>query len=120
MAYKIIAPSTARTADTTFEVISNKTRTAQFIVDITAGAGVSDTITIEIDGYDSASGKWYTILDSAALNAVGTTILRVGMEYTASSNLIAKDFLPDKFRVIGNKNNATSITYSIGMNGLEE
>lgn len=110
-----IAESAARTATETFEVDSNSLSNGVFIVDITAGAG-TPTLTVAIDGYDDASGKWYNILTSAALNTNATTLLRVGESVVASSNVAARDFLPERFRVVATKNNATAMTYSIGVN----
>ena len=114
--YKVFAPSAARTTTESFEASPNNSPTGLFVVNITAGATASDTITVNIEGYDEASQTWYTILQSAALDAVASTILRVGMDYTAASNTAAKEFLPRRFRVRVVKNNATSITYSIGAN----
>ena len=111
-----IAESVARTATQTFEQDSNGLSHGVFIVNITAGATGTDTVTITIDGYDDASKTWYNILTSTALAAVAQTILRVVDFTPAVANLAAADFLPKKFRVVATKNNATSVTYSIGAN----
>jgi hypothetical protein len=113
---KIIASSDVRTATETFNVESNANPTGLFIIDVTAGAGAGDTVTISIDGYDQASEKYYNLLTSAVINAVETRILRVGMDFPEAANLAVKDFLPKTFRVVATKNNATAITYSIGVN----
>lgn len=68
-------------------------------IDITAVGG-TPTLTVTIQGKDSASGKYYTILASAALSAVATTVLRVYPGLTASANVTASDVLPRTWRVI--------------------
>jgi hypothetical protein len=110
-----IAESKARTETEAFEVESNSLSDGVFIVDITAGAG-TPTLTVSIDGFDYASGKWYNIITSATLNTNATTVLRVGKNVVAAANVAVRDFLPSKFRVVATKNNATAMTYSIGVN----
>lgn len=112
----IIAPPAARTATEIFEVESNANPNGVFIIDVTAGATAGVNLTISIDGYDQASNGWYNLLTSNVINSIETRVLRVG-DYTPNqANLHAEDFLPKKFRVVATKNNATSITYSIGAN----
>ena len=114
-----IAESVSRTVTETFEEEFNGAVAAQFIVDITAGAGAGDTVTITIDGYDPASKTWYNLLTGVALIANATTVYRVGLDYTAAANVTAVDFLPKRYRVVATKNNATAITFSIGANSVE-
>lgn len=73
-------------------------------IDITAITGTGPTLTVTIQGKDAVSGKYYTILASAALSAVGTTVLRVYPALTAAANTAANDVLPRDWRV----------TYTIG------
>lgn len=97
---------------------SNGTRLAVSGATLSGGVDL-DTLTVTIDGYDTASKEWYNILTSAVLSTVGTTVLRVGLDYVAASNTVAKDFLPRKFRIVGTKANAAPIVYSIGSNSVE-
>lgn len=84
------------------------------IVDITTiGTG---SITVTIQGKDPASGKYYTLLASAALVANATTVLRVGPALTAAANLVANDMIPSIWRVIVTANNANPVVYSVGAN----
>lgn len=108
--------SEARTAQASVEVDDNDMVGATFVLDITAGASASDTVTLNIDGYDEVSGKWYTILDSAALQTNATTAYTVFPSATVTANVSANNFLPQKFRAVVEKNNATAITYSLGVN----
>lgn len=66
-------------------------------VDLTAFSGTSITVTIE--GKDPLSGKYYTLLASAALAAVATTVLKVYPGLTAAANVTASDILPRIWRV---------------------
>lgn len=120
MARTIIASSSSRTTTESFDVVGRPATAAQIIVDATSGVTVTDTLIVSIDAYDDASGKWYNILTSLAITAVGTTILKVGLGLNVAANTVANDFLPDKYRVTITKNNATSITYSIGIVYIDE
>lgn len=68
-------------------------------VDITALTGTTPTMTVTVEGKSASSGKYYTILASAALNAVGLTVLRIYPALTAAANLTANDIIPSTFRV---------------------
>lgn len=66
-------------------------------VDITAIT--AGTMTLTVEGKDETSGKYYTILTSAALAAVATTTLRIYPGLVAAANVTVNDILPTKFRV---------------------
>jgi hypothetical protein len=74
-------------------------RGLHLVVDITAISGTSPTLTVTVEGKDPVSGKYYTILASAALNAVATTVLKVYPGLTAAANTVANDVLPGAWRV---------------------
>lgn len=86
------------------------------VIDVTVVPGSAPSLVVTIQAKDPASGKYYTILASAALVGVGTTILRVGPALTAATNLVANDIIPRIWRVIVTAGNANSATYSIGAN----
>lgn len=89
----------------------------QLVVDITSIAGTSPSLTALIEGYDVASGKYYTLLTSAALTATGTTVLTVYPGVTATANVSAAQALPKTWRVrytIGGT--APAVTATIGAN----
>lgn len=69
------------------------------VVDITTITGTTPTLTVTVEGKDPVSGKYYTLLASAALNATGTTVLRIYPGLTASTNVTANDVLPRTWRV---------------------
>jgi hypothetical protein len=83
------------------------------VIDVTAVPGV-DTVTVFIEGKDPASGKYYTILQSAAIVAVSTVVLRVYPGLTAAANLVVSDVLPRTWRVRVVHSAGSNFTYSLG------
>ncbi len=108
----------ARTANTIYspDIENGGGRSAIVVIDITVRAGGSPTAAFTIEGLDSASGKYYTILESvSSLGAVATTILRIGPGLTAATNLVANDLLPPVFRVKCVITSAGAITATVGV-----
>lgn len=95
-----VYPSLSRDAATyNADFINPDGNGLDLIIDVTdVGAGPG-TVTVTIEGVDPASGKKYTILASAVINATGTTILRVGRGLTASANVVANSHIPKKVNV---------------------
>lgn len=82
-------------------------------IDVTAlTAGASIVFTVE--GKDELSGKYYTLLASAAVTATGTTVLYVYPNGTIAANLVANHALPRVWRVKAVAADAKSVTYSVG------
>lgn len=107
-----IAKSAQRTVSSDIPLENPECAGMNLIIDCTAQAGGS--ITVSVQGVDVASGKKYPILVSAAIAAVGTTVLRIGRNLAAVANLVANDQLPKRLNVNVTHNNANPITYSIG------
>lgn len=111
--------SAARTATTTSDDFINYDAIGlQLIIDVTA-VTATPSITVTIQGKDYLSGKYYTILSSAAITGTGTTVLRVFPSATAATNLAANDFLPINWRVSVAHGDTDSITYSISANLMD-
>lgn len=111
---KTLFASAARTASVnSADVLNVAGRGAHVVIDVTA-IGAAPSVTFTVKGKDLASNKYYTILASAAITAVGTTVLRIDPSLTAAANTIAADILPRTFRVEAVHANADSITYSVG------
>ena len=72
-------------------------RGVEVVIDVTAQSGAALTVTIE--GYDPVSKKYYTLLASAALAAVATTVLTVYPGVTVAANAAVSRPLPSKWRV---------------------
>lgn len=84
------------------------------VIDITAVTG-APSLTFTLQGKDRTSGKYYTLLASAALVGVGTTVLRLYPALTAAANLVANDVLPECWRLNVAVGTADSVTYSVGV-----
>ena len=84
--------------------------------DITAITGTNTTLTIQ--GKDVASGKYFTLLASAALTTTGTTVLTVYPGLTASANAVANDVVPRTWRVITTNTALSAFTGTLGCSSL--
>lgn len=107
--------SAARTAtpDTEELELPHGAQKAYVVIDCTA-VTATPSVTFLIEGVDRASGKTFTLLQSAAITATGTTVLRINDALTASANTIAKDCLTPVIRFTATHADADSITYSVG------
>ncbi len=114
MSYFTVFSSAARTATTNGSDLESRAgRGIHVVIDVTAIAS-SPSVVFTIQGKDATSGKYYTILASAAITGTGTTVLRVFPGATAANNTIANDSLPGLWRIIATHGNSDSITYSVG------
>lgn len=110
-----VLPSAARTATPDsfeFEAPGVAYTGLHLVIDVTAVAA-TPSITVTVQGVDRVSGQVYTILESAAITAVSTTVLKVAPALTAAANTVANDLLPPIFRITVTHADADSITYSI-------
>ena len=108
-----VLPSAARTATNVSDDLTNMyAKGLHLVIDVTNIVS-TPSITVTIHGKDYLSGKYYTILASAAITATGTTVLKVFPSATASANVAANDILPTNWRVSVTHGNANSITYSV-------
>lgn len=109
-------PSAARTATPTVMVDqkSDGSKGLVVVIDVTAVPAAPPQLTFTIQGKDPISGKYYTILASAVIVAVGTVILRVYPGLTAAANLVASDVIPASWRVLATAGDADPATYSVG------
>ena len=95
--------------------INSVGRGVKVVVNITAITGTTPTFTVTIQGKDSASGAYFTLLASAALNATGTTVLTVYPGLTAAANVTVNDVLPRTWRVITAIGGSTpAVTATVG------
>lgn len=80
-----------------------------------AGADGAYSQTVSILGKDEASGKFYTILDGAAMTGVATQVLQVHPEMTASANVVANVQLPANIRVQITHTTNNGVTRTVGL-----
>lgn len=116
----LVTLTTATTqTTTTADQVNLGGRGIKLVVDITAISGTGAQIIVTLQGKDVASGKYYSILVSAALTSVATTVLSVYPGLTASANVTASDVLPNIWRVQYAISGTTpSITATIGASVL--
>lgn len=108
----LLASSARTTTQTSADIVNYNNVRLVVVLDVTsAGTG---SITLSINGKDSASGKYYTILAGTAVTSNGTTRYRVGPDLASSANSIAQDYLPRVLQIVVTANNANSVTYSVG------
>jgi hypothetical protein len=108
---EVVVSSAARTADDNFTFVCNTTG-GLFVIDVTA-ATATPSVVFTIQGVEPISGNVWTILQSAAITAAGTTVLRVYPTLTAAANTIAQDILPQGINIFCDHADADSITYSV-------
>lgn len=109
-----IATSAARTATASW-TLNTPCLGGIFVINATA-ASATPSVVVTITGADPFGASW-TILASAAITGVSTTVLRVHPELTAAANTIAKDMLPQAITLTATHADADSITYSISFIG---
>jgi hypothetical protein len=76
-----------------------------------AGTG---SITLTVQGKDSVSSAYYTLIAGAAVTTNSTNVYKVCPGITVAANVSAADILPRTWRIDVTHNNANSITYSVG------
>lgn len=108
--------SASRTAaqDTGDRTNRQKGRGIRVVMDITVVPSGAPALTVTILGKDVASGKYITLLASAALAATGTTVLTVYPGLTAATNLVASNVLPSTWKVTVAVGNGNAAVYSLG------
>ena len=111
---KTLIASQVITADVSATVSNTPPLThGQIIINVSARTGGS--ITPSIQGYDPASGTWYTILTGTAISSVSQQVLQVGPNFAASANVSANTILPSLWRVMLTSSSA-NLTASVGIN----
>jgi len=103
--------SESRIADVDSRVITvwEKYKAAHVVVDITAG---NPNLVVSLMAKDPTSSKNYSLLQSSTINS-GTTVLKVGPDYTAGTN-VAKDYVPYMFYASVVQSGGVAATYSVG------
>lgn len=97
---------------------NNGSNGIHLVIDVTDIHGVTPGITATIQGKDPISGKYYTILASASIVAVSTTVIKVFPGAPVAANVSANDCIPKIWRVAVTVADADACTYSIAANML--
>lgn len=110
----LLASAARTTTQTSADIVCYNAEKLIVVLDMTVvGTG---SVTVSIQGKDSASGKYYDILVGAAITTNSTNRYRVGKDLASVANSIAQDYLPRVIRIVVTANNANSATYSVGYN----
>jgi hypothetical protein len=72
------------------------------------------SVTLSIQGKDTVSGKYYTLLAGAAVTTNSTNVYTVYPGVPATANVSANSPLPRTWRVLVTANNANATTYTVG------
>lgn len=108
----VLASASRTTTQTQGDQTNYNHRGIIVVLDMTVvGTG---SVTLEIDGKDPVSGKYYAILTGAAVTTNSTNIYRVYPGLTASANATVNDVLSRTWRVKVTANNSNAATYSVG------
>lgn len=111
-------PSLARTAsNNSGDLKNNDFKSAHIIIDVTA-VTATGSLVFTVEGKDALSGKYYTILQSAAITSVSTVVLGITPGGQTGANSRVNDTLPLDYRISVTHANAVSMTYSVGVNLL--
>lgn len=104
--------SAARTVTTSSaDQTNNNAKGLHVVLDVTS-AGTGD-ITLTIEGKDTLSGKYYTLLAGTNVTTNSTNVYKVYPGLPATANVSANDIVPRTYRVTVTANNANTITYSV-------
>lgn len=108
----LLASAARTTTQTGSDITAYNARGIHVVLDMTVvGTG---SVTLTIEGKDSVSGKYYTLLAGAAVTTNSTNVYKIYPGLTAAANAAANDHLPRTFRINVTANNANSASYSVG------
>jgi hypothetical protein len=107
-----VLTSALRTTTQTVNFTNYNSLYLRVTIDVTAVATSSLVVTIDVN--DSASGKWITLLTSAAITGVSTVTFLVGPGVPVVANLSANATLGRLMRVVVTPGNTNNTTYSVG------
>lgn len=106
-----LASAATTTTRTSSDIITYNARGTTVILAMTSvGTG---SVTITINGKDSLSGNYYTMLTGSAVVTNSTNVYRIFPGATAAANSVANDQIPRIIQVVVTSNNANSTTYSV-------
>jgi hypothetical protein len=108
----LLASASRTTTQTSADIPTYNARNLQVVIDMTVvGTG---SVTVTINGKDSASGKYLLLLSGAAVITNVTNRYKVGPDIAAVANVVAQDYLPRLIQIVVTANNANPATYSVG------
>lgn len=113
-----VLESAVRTADSTTQFTTGS-KGGILLINVTLDAAAASVV-FTLRGVNPAlQTSVYTILVSAAVAALGTTVLRVYPGLTAVTNLTATDILPAACELFADHADGDAITYSVEFIGVD-
>ena len=110
----LLASAARTTAQQTADQTNYNARGVKIGLDITSYT--SGSLTVTLQGKDSVSGAYYTLLAGTAVSASGYTTYTLYPGVATTANVSAADILPRTWRVNVAVADASSITYSLSAN----
>lgn len=108
-----VLPIAARTAETASSVFRNRHhRGVRVHFNCTLDPGTA-AVVATVQGKDTITGEYYTLLASASIAATGDTYLLVYPGAAVTSNVSVNQPLPPYWRVLVTVNDTESLTYGI-------
>lgn len=108
----LITAAGVTTAQSSGDQTNHNGRGVVVVLDMTTvGTG---SVTLIIEGKDTTSGKYYTLLSGVAVATNVTNTYTVYPGITATANVSASNILPRVWRVRVSVNNANPTTYTVG------
>lgn len=115
--YDVLKVAGATVSQTSSDMRNEWGRGAKVYINVSnAGTG---SVTFTLQGKDTSSGQYYTILATAAIVANGFTVLTVYPGAPVTANVSASDLLPYTWRILATANNVNPVTYSVGVDIIE-
>lgn len=109
----VLVSSAATTTQQTADIYAQNFKGITVVLDMTvAGTG---SVTLTIQGKDSASGKYFTLLAGAAVVTNSTNVYTLYPGITATTNVSGSGILPAIFRILVTANNVNATTYTVGV-----
>lgn len=105
------------TTQTGSDQVNYSGKCANVVLDMTT-VGTS-SVTLEIDGKDVVSGKYYAILTGAAVVSNSTNLYQLCPGVTVAANAAVSSALPKTWRIKVTANNANAATYTVGASIIE-
>ena len=111
----LVTLTAAAVGGNTADLLNTTGKGLQLGINITAIAGTTPTLTVTIQGKDTASGVYYNLLQSAGLTVTGFTLLTVYPGLVAVTNSVANQVLPKTYRILYTVTGTTpTVTATIG------
>lgn len=114
-----VLASAARTASVNSSDLTNYNAAGVVVVIDATAASATPSVVFTIKYKDTLSGKYITLLASAAVTGVSTTALVVYPGVTVAANAAVSHPLPRVWRVEAVAADADSITYSVSANYIQ-